>query len=181
MLLEMREIRDDSAFLNAVEALAREAFPPEEYLATEALIDMARAEDFDFSALFAGEQFVGFTVIKLYEELYYLLFLAIDPSLRSRGYGSAALETVKARYPDRIGTVDFEMPDDLAPNREQRLRRRDFYLRNGFFKTGLFLRYFGVDYEVFATSDVSKEHFAKMLGTLPIEGFDPIFFEKEAP
>ncbi len=180
MVLELRTIEADSTFRNKVDALAKEAFPPEEYLAPETLIDMTkRDENFLFSALFEGDRFVGFTAIKLYKDLYYLFFLAIEPPLRSHGYGGAALETIKARYPDKVGTVDFEMPDEQAPNREQRLRRRGFYLRNGFRETGVFLRYFGVEYEAFATKPISKERFAEMMRSLPIPNFSPIFFEKE--
>lgn len=38
-------------------------------------------------------------------------FLAIDSESRSKGYGSRAIETLKAVYPDKAHTVDFEMID----------------------------------------------------------------------
>ena len=108
------------------------------------------ADNFDFFALTDGDAFVGFMVVQTHKDLAYLFFLAIDPSCRAKGYGSRAVETLRALYPGKTQVVDFEMLDSEAPNNEQRIKRRQFYLRNGYKETGLFLSYLGVDYEVFA-------------------------------
>ena len=160
-------------------ALAEEAFPPEEYLAPSKLAEMAKAENFDFLALLDGDAFVGFMVVQTYQNLAYLFFLAIEPSCRSKGYGSRAIETLKAEYPGKKQVVDFEMPDSAAPNWKQREKRRDFYLRNGYRETGLFLTYLGVDYEVFCMDeDFEPEVFQAMMSTIRVEGFSPRYFYK---
>lgn len=163
--------------LARVEALAREAFPPEEYLPPARLMEMARKGNFDFSALYDGAQFAGFTAVLRWEGMVYLFFLAVEARLRGQGYGRRALETLAARYPGVCRTVDFEMPDGHAPNPERRLRRRRFYLDNGYRPTGVFLSYLGVDYEVFsAGADFELARFQDMLASLEIEGFAPRYF-----
>lgn len=179
MRLHVEPITKQSRFWEKVNVLAKEAFPPEEYLAPSELVKMAESDRFDFLALLDGESFVGFMAVLLYEELAYLFFLAIDEGCRDRGYGSRAIETLRAEYPGKTHTVDFEMPDEAAPNPAQRQRRRGFYLRNGYGETGLFLSYLGVDYEVFCMGDgFDAERFRAMMRTVPAEGFAPQYFTK---
>ena len=174
MKLHTEHITENSRFWDQVNALAKEAFPPEEYLAPSKLVEMAEADNFDFLALTDNDTFVGFMVVQIYGNLAYLFFLAIEPACRSKGYGSRAVETLKAKYPGKKQIVDFEMPDDHAQNHAQRKKRRDFYLRNGYQKTGLFLSYLGVDYEVFCMDS----DFQEMMKTIHIEGFHPKYFYK---
>lgn len=71
------------------------------------------------------------------------------------------------------------MPDATASNYKQREKRRAFYLRNGYKKTGLFLTYLGVDYEVFCMDkDFEPEVFKAMMKTIQVDGFNPKYFYK---
>lgn len=132
---------------------------------------------FDFLALLDGDSFVGFMVVQTYQNLAYLFFLAICADCRSKGYGSRAIETLNAAYPDKMQVVDFERPDDTAGNCAQREKRRVFYLGNGYKETGLFLSYLGVEYEVFCMSDsFEPEVFKAMMKTIQVKDFHPRFF-----
>lgn len=93
---------------------------------------MSKTDGLDFLSLTDEDEFVGFMVVKLYEKLAYLFFLAIDGRCRSKGYGGRALETLRTLHPGKQQVVDFEMPDKSAPNQVQRERRREFYLRHGY-------------------------------------------------
>lgn len=178
MNLNVEQITEKNPFWDRINWLAKEAFPPEEYLAPEKLVEMARSENFDFWALMDEQNFVGFMVVQLYKELSYLFFLAVDPSCRSKGYGGRAIETLKTLYPQKQQVVDFEMLDASAPNKMQREKRRNFYLRNGYQETGLFLSYLGVDYEVFCMDTAfDVELFQEMMSTLNIDGFNPRYFK----
>lgn len=71
------------------------------------------------------------------------------------------------------------MPDEQAENYEQRKKRRRFYLRNGYRETGLFLSYFGVDYEVFCMDDdFQEEEFKAMMKTIRVKDFCPAYFHR---
>ena len=179
MKLHTEYITKNNRFWEEVNRLAKEAFPPEEYLAPQTLVDMAKTDHLDFLALSERDVFVGFMVVKTYKNLAYLFFLAINPSCRSKGYGSRAIETLKAEYPGKKQVVDFEMLDDYAQNNEQRKKRRNFYLRNGYQETGLFLSYLGVDYEVFCMdNDFQEDEFKEMMKTIHVKGFNPKYFHK---
>lgn len=87
----------------------------------------------------------------------------------------------KEWYPDKTHIVDFEMLDASAPNKAQREKRRNFYLRNGYQETALFLSYLGVDYEVFCMGDRSDtETFKAMMKTIQVDGFTPQYRNKAA-
>lgn len=179
MTLKCEKIAVNGRFWDEINALAREAFPPEEYLAPSELVKMSETGGLDFWALSDESSFVGFMAVQLHESLAYLFFLAIDGSCRSKGYGGRALETLRSLYPGFQHVVDFEMPDESAPNRAQRERRRQFYLRHGYRETGLFLSYLGVDYEVFCMDEAFDEAgFKAMMSTLKIDGFKPKYWRK---
>lgn len=179
MKLTTEIITPEHRFLDKINALALEAFPPEEYLSPKELIKMAQSDNFDFFALIDDENFVGFFAVQTHKDIAYLFFLAIEPSFRSMGYGSRAVETLKAIYPGKKQIVDFEMPDAAAPNYHQRKRRREFYLRCGYRETGLFLSYLGVDYEVFCMDDnFDADIFKEMMSEIRVEGFEPKYFTK---
>lgn len=179
MKLNTEKITKESRFWSQINSLAKEAFPPEEYLAPDKLAEMSAADNFDFLALTDGDVFIGFMAVQIYRNLAYLFFLAIDSSCRAKGYGSHAIETLRALYADKTHVVDFEMQDEAAPNNEQRIKRRQFYLKNGYKETGLFLSYLGVDYEVFCMgNDFEPQEFKNMMKELRVEGFEPEYFNK---
>ena len=179
MKLNTEKITKESRYWQQINSLAKEAFPPEEYLAPDKLVEMSEAENFDFLALTDGGDFVGFMVVQTYKNLAYLFFLAIDSACRTKGYGSRAIKTLRTLYPDKKQVVDFEMLEEAAPNNIQRIKRRKFYLKNGYKETGLFLSYLGVDYEVFCMSeDFNPKEFKEMMKEIRVEGFEPKYFCK---
>lgn len=179
MKLNMENITEGGRYWQEVNALAIEAFPPKEYLAPTELVRMAAGGNLDFSALLDKDTFVGFMVTMQYKEMVYLFFLAISPLYRSKGYGSRAIEALKARYPGKTQVVDFEAPNDLADNAAQRIKRRRFYQKNGYCETGLFVTYYGVTYEVFCTDEqFDAVTFKELMKTVPVDGFVPVYSGK---
>lgn len=179
MELYMEPVTRQSQFWDDINALALEAFPPEEYLAPSKLVEMTKG-NVDFWALSDNGLFVGFMMILTYKNMAYLFFLAIHHALRSKGYGSLSIKTLKSKYPKKKLVVDFEMLDDHADNSEQRKKRRNFYLQNGYKETGFFVSYMGVDYEVFCMDDdFDPDDFKEMMKTIQVDGFDPKYFYKQ--
>ena len=97
MKLTAEPITENYRFWEKVNALAKEAFPPEEYMAPAKLAEMAKADNFDFLALTDKGSFVGLMVVLSYEGLAYLFFLAIDSSCRSKGYGNRSFSLLSGR------------------------------------------------------------------------------------
>lgn len=179
MQLTTEPINQQHRFWQQINVLAKQAFPPEEYLSPQKLVQMAQSNNFDFLALTQNDNFVGFVVVQTNSKIAYLFFLAIAPEYRSKGYGSSAIQLLKTLYPNKQQVVDFEMTDETAPNNAQRIKRRQFYLRNGYKPTGLFLSYLGVDYEVMCMDDdFCLDDFKALMQTINVDGFNPKYFTK---
>lgn len=179
MRLNMEPITRESRFWEQVHALAKEAFPPEEYLAPCDIIEISKKFDMDFWAIYDNNDFIGFTVIARYKTMVYLFFLAITPENRSKGYGTKIISLISENYKSCQFVVDFEMIDESASNIEQRIKRKEFYLRNGFKETDKFLTYFGVSYEILCMHhEFDFSLFKKLMNALPIDGLAPVYFTK---
>lgn len=177
--MNMKPITTGFPELERVEKLAKEAFPPEEYLSPTYLIEMSQRKELDFWALYDDKNFVGFMAVKTEEELSYLFFLAIDSSQRGKGYGGQAIRALQKQYPDKKQVVDLEMTDENAENNEQRKKRRCFYLKNGYCPTGFCISYGGVCYEIlYMGEDFSLKSFQKLMNEIHVDGFEPRYFRK---
>ena len=58
MKLKTEYIMEDNRFWSEINSLAKEAFPPEEYLAPIELVKMSKEDNFDFLLLTDNERFV---------------------------------------------------------------------------------------------------------------------------
>ena len=176
-MMKLKKITTAFPEMEHLNALAREAFPPEEHIPPEELIRMSQGSSMDFRALYDDTKFIGFIVAVTFKTMAYLFFLAIDSSCRSHGYGSKALSLFAEQYPGCMHVVDMEMPEDTAPNVEQRISRKNFYLRNGYKETGQYLTYRGTSFEVLCLEDhFNIELFKKPMSILPVKNFNPRFF-----
>lgn len=93
-------------------------------------------------------QLVGLAITVLHKDMVLLDYFAIHRKFRGQNYGSDALRLLKERYQDRRLILEIELPDEAAPNQEERLRRKRFYLRNGMQETELKVCVFRVPMEV---------------------------------
>ncbi len=124
---------------------------------------------------------IGFAIVAYAEHLVLLDYFAIDERWRDQGYGTMALELLEGLYSDRQMFLEIEKAeepprctrrqDDLtmqirsAKGKSEkadtsetgirpddiRLRRRQFYLRNGMNETGIEVELFGVKMEILST------------------------------
>ena len=114
----------------------------------------------EFLAFYDGDVLCGFVYMATIGRQSFLMFFAVDESLRSKGYGSRILDCVSKRHPKSTIVVSIEPcnqpeADDIA----MRLRRRDFYIRNGFNITDYYMK-FGKIQEILVKGGVfSKPRF----------------------
>ncbi len=90
----------------------------------------------------------GFVVVIPYQDMVMVDYLAVSGNIRSRGTGSRLMQAVRSRFPGKKLVLLIERPDERAGNREQRLARRRFYLKNGFTPSGIFITGFSGDMEI---------------------------------
>ena len=84
-------------------------------------------------------------------DLVLLDYFAISEEYRGMGIGTEAILLLKELYCDRQFFLEIEELDETAPNKEERIRRKQFYLRNGMLETGIRVSLFHVDMELLAS------------------------------
>lgn len=137
-----------SRALRPVKSLYLSAFPREERVPFPILMRRAQSDWVHFLLFYDGGLFCGLAYLLLGEHLGALMYLAVNDSLRSRGYGTRILSAIRDYCGDRTVALDIEQVIPGATNYDQRKRRRDFYLRNGFLPSGCGHSLRGVDYEI---------------------------------
>ena len=121
-----------SPWLPQVKALYESAFPANERIPIKHLLDNKIKRE--FWAFFDGDLFCGFSNSISHGDITNIVYFAVVPELRCRGYGSKILQAIRRQHPNTRIVVDIEVEEDSkdAEELERRNRRRDFYLRNGF-------------------------------------------------
>ena len=104
-------------------------------------------------AYYDNNTFIGFTSLVFYQDICYLFFLAVSPTLRHQGYGSQILEMIKKDYQDYIILLAFEEVNPKYANYEERKNRRAFYFNHGFKDNGFKSNEWGV---IFETAYIGK-------------------------
>ena len=139
-MLQYFEVTKKSPWLPQVKALYESAFPANERIPIKHLLDDKIKRE--FWAFFdkedgesgAAPKFCGFSNSITHGSITNIVYFAVVPELRSRGYGSKILQAIREKHPNSRIVVDIEVEEDSkdAEELERRNRRRDFYQRNGF-------------------------------------------------
>ena len=94
------------------------------------------------------EDVCGLAIISYYGELVLLNYFAIDDSRRNGGLGSRALQLIRERYCGKRLILEIESVAEHCEDNDMRMRRKEFYLRNGFRDAYITVKMFGVDLDV---------------------------------
>ena len=137
-----------------------DAFPKNERMPFFMMILMSKLWNTQFLSFYDGDIPCGFIYFAVNRKMIFIMFLAVDESLRTKGYGSDILKEIKNRYPDKKIMVFIEPCDDSAPDIEVRKRRKAFYRKNGYSETGYMIKLSGVVQEIMITNgDFDKKEF----------------------
>lgn len=93
-------------------------------------------------------QFIGLGITMSAPGLMLLDYFAIDEKLRGMGYGSKALKALQEQYADRHFFLEIESVYEACDNVEQRIQRKNFYLKNGMTEMKMMANLFGTNLEV---------------------------------
>ena len=131
-MLQFFDVTRDAPWFPQVKALYESAFPANERIPIKHLLDDKIKRE--FWAFFDGDLFCGFSNSITHGSITNIIYFAVMPELRSRGYGSQILQVIREQHPDTRIVVDIEVEEDSkdAEELERRNRRREFYTRNGF-------------------------------------------------
>lgn len=97
---------------------------------------MAKMQNTRFLAFYEEALLCGFVYMAVAGNIVFVMFFAVEESLRCRGYGGRILAEIQAQHPAQKLSFPLKNVIGDVPDLEKRLRRKSFYLRNGFQETG---------------------------------------------
>lgn len=136
--------------LPIVERIYLEAFPENERMEFSRLIADPLQGRKEILGIYQPEgQLVGFFALYYIGNLVYLMYFAVDRNRRGHGTGTKALHQLYDLMDTKQAIViDIERVFPEAPTYEVMARRRSFYAREGFYFSGVYSHFFGVDFEI---------------------------------
>ena len=162
----LRKLKAGDPEVDIITELNIEAFPPEEHTEIDLIYDFGN-DALDLLGIYreeAPDKFTGYFLCIKNEKTVYISYFAICPELRSLGIGTKALSALREFYSGKQIVLYFENIFEECGNLEQRRRRREFYLRNGFYETGWFLTANGVNFEIVCSSaDFNKDSYLNII------------------
>ena len=155
-----------------VRRLYQAAFPPEEQIPWDDLMQLTVNMPLDFTVYYENGSMIGFTIVYPRHTIQkpcfnWFWYFAVREELRGQGYGQQILSRLIAKYKDCSNILDMESPLQNCNNSEQRRRRHAFYLRNGFRDTGVGRSFKGIDYTIMMNGE----------GTFTMQDYDDILQE----
>lgn len=152
-MLTLKPLSAASAERAQAEALYISSFPANERRPFASMLDDPKGYHEVFS-IQDGDAFCGLICMITCGTICHIIYFAIREALRGKGYGSQVLQTVCHMKPDKRIIVDIERQDPDAANNGQRIRRKGFYLRNGFGETPVKYVWRNESYEILSLGGI---------------------------
>lgn len=161
-LLDYKEITNVSQ-CKGLKELYIEAFPHKERIPVWLLNLLAKRKCVSFFAFYDHDALCGMSYLITYDDITFILYLATDVKLRSKGYGSQILQWIIS-HSSPVVVLNIESLDEITENYEQKLRRQRFYFKNGFRDTGKNLTDSGGNFDIlFYGRSFDAERYNKLL------------------
>lgn len=135
----IEEVGQDPGALAAIEKLYERSFPAAERLPFDLLIDKILVGKATFLTAWEEGELVGMVYYAVNECSVYIFYFAIAPGCQGQGHGSEILGQLLCQFKGHKIFLLVERLDEDAENNAERIRRKDFYLRNGFASDDIFL------------------------------------------
>lgn len=134
------------------EYLYDEAFPEYEQVEIQKLYKLANKELIDINLIAHDDQYTGLAVVFLNDDINLLSYFAIDPEYRGEGLGSKSLDVLLNSYDDLMIEIE-STKEQNASDIKTRKKRKNFYIKNGFYNMNEDINYFGTDMELMVTNE----------------------------
>lgn len=128
--------------------LYKKAFPISERKPFALIFKTFQKGDTDVWYLYETNQFLGLAITMNDQDLVLLDYFAIHENFRNQGYGTKALKQLNTLYNHHRLFIEIETTLEPSPNQNERLKRKQFYLRNGMKELNIQANVFGVNMEL---------------------------------
>ena len=173
-MVECRKTRILGRCFFKVRRLYLTAFPKIERHPVMELFSASANGQAEFLNFTEDGNFIGLAYMIVRGSVAFLLYFAVDDSKRNKGYGSAILDSIRERYNGKDVVLLIESLHEDCGNMDIRIRRKGFYLRNGFHDTGFLQRSFGgeANYDILSTAEhFDEEAYRYMLANYPFRSY----------
>lgn len=173
--IKLKKIKFFGQDYQEVKKLYKKSFPKYERINLTFLTIRSLKNEVEFLAIYDEDKLIGFTYLLSQKDLTLILYLAIKTDFQGQGYGSKFLAKLKEYKQNQRLILEIEVPKKEAANYQQRLRRKDFYLKNNFKFSGLIAQEKGEEFEILslAGKKVSINQYLAILKKL----FTPLLFK----
>lgn len=135
----MKLVSADPNLWNEIKELYLEAFPKAEQKPFFVLRHSVKKGKAQLFTAVENGNLQGFAIAIPYGGLVMVDYLAVSRKIRSRGTGSKIIRELCRRFSGKRIVLLIERPDDTAENKEQRIARRKFYIKNGFTSSDIYI------------------------------------------
>ena len=119
-----------------VRKLLKKSFSSADLFPFWALNLMAARPSVDYTAYYYGGRLCGVSYAISNSRLFYVLYLAVEESVRGEGFGTIIVRRLLQKAGSRELVLDVEAPNRPARNAREREERIEFYEKNGITDTG---------------------------------------------
>mgnify|MGYP000928895881 CR=1 FL=1 len=136
MDLRIENVTRKSKEKQKIKEIYKSSFPKGDRMSFIMMLIMAKMSSTEFISFHDKDTLCGFVYMSTIENLTFVMFLAVDENIRGKGYGSFILEKIQSMHTNSKIIVSIERCDQEAKDIKQRLKRKKFYINNGYKETG---------------------------------------------
>lgn len=144
--LELRQLTEEQ-WPEIIE-IYKDSFPKREQKPLFVLKHSVKTGKIKIFAALEEEKILGFAATIPYKNMVMVDYLAVSKNVRSKGTGSFILNGICEHFSGRKIVLLIERVGTNSENEEQIVSRRKFYLKNGFYSSGIFMVDKGGEMEV---------------------------------
>ncbi|MGN7762002.1 GNAT family N-acetyltransferase [Paenibacillus sp. 22594] len=154
----------NNKYISAVKELYHSSFPKIEQIPFRNILKLCEKDKAALLIFTDNNEFVGFTLLIHYQDIIFILYFAINNQIRGKGYGGRALQIIRETYINKRIILNIETTKQNGQNQEQRMKRKLFYLNNGYTEAGLSVEDKGETYDMLISGGtIEKEEYRKLL------------------
>ncbi len=131
-----------------IKKLYEESFPKEEKKPFDLILQKQKENLVEILSIESNNVFLGLIICAKYKDSVLLDYFALDRNNQSKGFGSQALLKLIEKYQDKKLFIEIEDTLKDSTNKEQRIRRKNFYLKNNLILLDFKVNLLGVEMEI---------------------------------
>lgn len=152
------------------------SFPKEERIPFWMMFLMSFTKTTDFLAFYDNDKLVGFSYMAKVNNILFIMFLAVDENMRSKGYGSNILNILKEKYSTAKVIMSIDKSDYT-----RKAKLVNFCLKNNFEYTGYLMKSGEKTQEIFISNgEFKKREFQLFFHTYSNATIVPKIWEDES-